>query len=49
MRKTFRPPVRMRRERRRLVRRERDEESNEQDAILDLGGEDKQAGTSGSG
>jgi hypothetical protein len=42
MRKSFRPPVKARRERRWLVRRERDDELNEQDAILNLGGEDKQ-------
>ena len=43
MRKTFRPPVQARRERRWLVRRERDDELSEQDAILNLGCEDKQA------
>ncbi len=43
MRRPFRPPVKARRERRWLVRRERDDEVNEQDAILNLGGEDKQA------
>ena len=43
MRKTFRPPVKARRERRWLVRRERDDEPGEQDAILNLGCEDKQA------
>ena len=46
MRKTFRPPVKARRERRWLVRRERDDELSEQDAILDLGRADKQ-GASG--
>jgi len=43
MRNTFRPSVKARRERRYLVRRERDDELSEQDAILNLGGEDKQA------
>ena len=43
MRKTYRPPVKMRRERRWLVRREHDDELNERDAILNLGCEDKQA------
>jgi hypothetical protein len=41
MRKTYRPPAKARRERRWLVRRERDDELSEQDAILNLGGEDK--------
>jgi hypothetical protein len=43
MRKTSRPPVTVRRERRWLVRRDRDEELGEHDAILNLGCEDKQA------
>jgi hypothetical protein len=43
MRKTFRPPVKARRERRWLVRCERDDELGEHDAILNLGCEDKQA------
>jgi hypothetical protein len=46
MRKTFRPPVKPRRERRWLVRRDRDDELGEQDAILDLGRADKR-GASG--
>ncbi len=47
MRKTFRPPVKLRRERRWLVRREREDEAGEQDAILDLGCAEKQAATGG--
>ncbi len=47
MRKSFRPRVRVRRERRRFLRRERDEEPNEHDAILDLGGDDKEAAGGG--
>jgi hypothetical protein len=47
MRKTFRPPVKARRERRWLVRRERDDELSEQDAILDLGRADKQGAGGG--
>ena len=47
MRKTFRPPVKTRRERRLLVRRDRDDELGEQDAILNLGCEDKQAASGG--
>ena len=43
MRKSFRPPVKARRERRWLVRRDRDDELSEQDAILELGHADKQA------
>ena len=43
MRKSFRPPIKARREQRWLVRRDRDDEFNEQDAILDLGSADKQA------
>ena len=43
MRRSFRPPVKARRERRRFVRRERDDEVGEQDTILDLGGDEKQA------
>jgi len=48
MRKTFRPSVKVRRERRWLVRRERDDELGEQDAILDLGHAEKQAASGGS-
>jgi hypothetical protein len=47
MRKSFRPPVKARRERRWRVRRERDDELSEQDAILDLGGAEKQAASGG--
>ncbi len=47
MRKTLRRPVKARRERRWLVRRERDDELSEQDAILNLGAEDKQAAKGG--
>lgn len=47
MRKSFRPPVKARRERRWLVRRERDDELSEQDAILDLGSAEKPVGSGG--
>jgi hypothetical protein len=47
MRKSFRPPVKARRERRWLVRRERDEEPGEQDAILDLGRTEKPVASGG--
>jgi hypothetical protein len=47
MRKSFRPPVKARRERRWLVRSERDDESSEQDAILDLGHAEKQVASGG--
>lgn len=47
MRKTFRPSVKARRERRWLVRRERDDEPGEQDAILDLGCAEKQVASGG--
>jgi hypothetical protein len=47
MQKSFRPPAKARRERRWLVRRERDDELSEQDAILDLGRAEKQAGSGG--
>jgi hypothetical protein len=43
MRRFFRAPVRAKRERRWLVRRGRDDEANERDdAILTIGGEEKQ-------
>jgi hypothetical protein len=42
MRKSFRLPAKARRERRWLVRRDRDDEPSEQDAILDLGCAEKQ-------
>jgi len=47
MRKTFRPPVKARREPRWLVRRERDDELSEQDAILNLGCAEKNAASGG--
>jgi hypothetical protein len=47
MRRSFRLLAKVRRERRWLVRRERDDESSEQDAILDLGRVDKQAASGG--
>jgi hypothetical protein len=47
MRKPFRPPAKARRERRWLIRRERDDEPGEQDAILDLGCAEKQIASSG--
>lgn len=47
MRKTFRAPVKGRRRRRWLVGPERDDELSEHDAILNLGGEDKQAAGGG--
>jgi hypothetical protein len=44
MRRSFRPRVKARSERRWLVRRERDDDVNErEEAILNLGGEEKQA------
>lgn len=48
MRKSFRRPVKARRERRWLVRRERDDEPSEQDAILDLGRAEKPVASGGS-
>jgi hypothetical protein len=47
MRKSFRPPAKARRERWWLVRRDRDDELSDQDAILDLGRADKQAPSDG--
>lgn len=47
MRKSFRRPVKARRERRWLVRRERDDEPSEQDAILDLGRAEKPVASGG--
>jgi hypothetical protein len=47
MRESFRPPAKTRRERRRFVRRQRDDEVGEQDTILDLGGDEKQASGGG--
>ncbi len=47
MRKSFRPSIKARRERRWRVRRECDDELSEQDAILDLGGAEKQAASGG--
>jgi hypothetical protein len=44
MRRSFKPLVKPRRQRRLFVRRERDDDVNERDdAILNLGGEEKQA------
>ena len=48
MRKPFRPPTKARRERLWLIRRDRDDEPGEQDAILDLGCAEKQAASCGS-
>jgi hypothetical protein len=47
MRKPFRPSVKARRERRWLVRRERDDELSEHDAILDLGRAEKPVASGG--
>jgi hypothetical protein len=47
MRKFFRPPAKASRKRRWYVRREHDDELSEQDAILELGGAEKQAANGG--